>query len=1412
MTKEQVDALPVDGFVNIHKSIDEEWKQAPCRYVNFVKSYHNIFSRKKAALVQRQNMLSSGVEALRRARSDVSRLQAEAGQQEVLLRDKQAAAAHALQQISATVRANTDHKDEMQTLKRNIEVENEKLQAQKKEIEAELAAVEPIIAEARSAVGDIRPESLSEVRSLRAPPEVVRDVLEGVLRLMGIADTSWHSMKNFLSKRGVKEDIRCLDASQISPAALASVQRLLESRGASFAPATAKRASAACAPLAAWVRANLHYAAALQRVQPLQAHQAKLHKNLTDAEQQMAALSSGLATVEERVAALQQQLGQHTRDAAGLELRLASANDTIRAATDLIQQLAHEYDAWENDLEYISKEISQLNQRSLLSAAYIVYLPDVTEPLARTFVEKWSALIEFEDASFSIINFLSSTEKQLKWEADGLPSDSSAIKNAVLIDQYLESQKCGFTPLIVDPDGEGLAWLKNTLADSQCDFISQRSEKLTTAVQYAARLGRTLVISDVESVREAWWGAARVLLQARAVPPLPPHAAPALARLNFTPTHHALTDQLVNYALQQQNPEVDEKNREIKLKKATLQKQQHELQENLLRELSNKANILQDAGVLASLSKTRATKATIAESLEAARGVQQATAAAARAYSPAASRAALLALATNSLAERYPLITLPVDFIQHVFVEAVRRQQDQTNINNEEVVKYVTRKIMERVLLGLHKKDKYVVVLYLLKEVYDDLIPNELWQIFLGNYDLEDTSNVDEIKSKYSWIPKDCVKKVAKLKEVNADLFARLSLNNEEAWKHFLASGDINVIHKMKLTAFEVVVAVTVTRPDSVYRAIVALVDQLLGVGVLAGGAPVKRARACAVRGARAPRPCLLLAAHARDALSAAAAHTTLTYVGIEEGRDAWEIASESCRGGSWLAISLGASPFTDDLQGFISAYLESPADRFNEEFRLWILSEDRDIPPLISNACVNVILEAPEGVKNNVMSSLNAWGAYSGDANTVRLHAALALFHAVVQERRAYVPEGWSQFYEWEWGDAEASARLIRSAGGGGSAGVGVGARAAVGMYGARVCGAADARVLAALQRRYLADAALAARWRPAPLEHTLPMTNNLTDYISAFDALPDIDTPQLLALPANCRVAWEKNAANNIITNLKELQSTVSVINKTDNITPLKSVLSLWKKLMSGSPFLKGDFQVEKAGGGWWRWACEGEARDVLRAAPRLHAGLAQHARTHRPSAPALLRVSDEWQLLWAGPTMIDAYVREFGMRARAALSRLETTPLNPDYMPTEVDLRSFLRPSRVVTALRVRTAARLACSVHALTLTVNWNWTEGESSQDGLVVRGLRLCGAKWAGGALQAGSPSDPPHSPAPPLLLRYVLQEGSSACAWERSVEVPVYASWARDVLVLSARAPLAPHYEPDAASLHAVALIVPEHD
>lgn len=84
--------------------------------------------------------------------------------------------------------------------------------------------------------------------------------------------------------------------------------------------------------------------------------------------------------------------------------------------------------------------------------------------------------------------------------------------------------------------------------------------------------------------------------------------------------------------------------------------------------------------------------------------------------------------------------------------------------DNDAIVKYVTRRIIERVLLGLYKKDKYIVVLHLLRQVYEEVIPENLWKIFVGDTDyVEDQKSITEIKNGYSWMSDGTVKKVAVL-------------------------------------------------------------------------------------------------------------------------------------------------------------------------------------------------------------------------------------------------------------------------------------------------------------------------------------------------------------------------------------------------------------------------------------------------------------------------------------------------------------------------------------------------------------------------------------------------------------------------------------------------------------------------
>lgn len=68
------------------------------------------------------------MEALKRARTEVSSLEERARTQESALGEKQEAAARALDQITATARAAADAKDDMHALKANIQQENDKLQ------------------------------------------------------------------------------------------------------------------------------------------------------------------------------------------------------------------------------------------------------------------------------------------------------------------------------------------------------------------------------------------------------------------------------------------------------------------------------------------------------------------------------------------------------------------------------------------------------------------------------------------------------------------------------------------------------------------------------------------------------------------------------------------------------------------------------------------------------------------------------------------------------------------------------------------------------------------------------------------------------------------------------------------------------------------------------------------------------------------------------------------------------------------------------------------------------------------------------------------------------------------------------------------------------------------------------------
>lgn len=321
--------IPAPKYMLSMRMEQNAWKNSPYRFKNLICSYYYLYHEMSSKIKNQQTILQAGVDKLSAAQQVVRTLKAEAEEQEVALAEKRQMANNALELITSTMRNANDQKTDLLELKKKTQEGSKLLKERQAAVALELREVEPLLQEAVAAVGQIKSEALSEIRSLRAPPDIIRDILEGVLRLMGTRDTSWNSMKSFLAKRGVKEDIRSLNPARISPESCSAVEKLLHTKADSFDMKNAKRASAAAAPLSAWVIANVKYCRVIQSVKPLEEEQEMLQRNLIESENNMKMLQNGLNDVDAKVKSLSEQLNVYTQEAAVLEIKLQDARFVV---------------------------------------------------------------------------------------------------------------------------------------------------------------------------------------------------------------------------------------------------------------------------------------------------------------------------------------------------------------------------------------------------------------------------------------------------------------------------------------------------------------------------------------------------------------------------------------------------------------------------------------------------------------------------------------------------------------------------------------------------------------------------------------------------------------------------------------------------------------------------------------------------------------------------------------------------------------------------------------------------------------------------------------------------------------------------------------------------------------------------
>lgn len=111
---------------------------------------------------------------------------------------------------------------------------------------------------------------------------------------------------------------------------------------------------------------------------------------------------------------------------------------------------------------------------------------------------KWKNTLESLGIDFredlGIVESLSTASQRLAWQADGLPGDHLSLENGVILDHGIRF------PLVIDPSGQAISYLMNKHRDEKIQSTSFLDKAFTKTLAGAVRFGTTLLVENVEQI------------------------------------------------------------------------------------------------------------------------------------------------------------------------------------------------------------------------------------------------------------------------------------------------------------------------------------------------------------------------------------------------------------------------------------------------------------------------------------------------------------------------------------------------------------------------------------------------------------------------------------------------------------------------------------------------------------------------------------------------------------------------------------------------------------------------------------------------------------------------------------------------------------------------------------------------
>ncbi|RHY58768.1 hypothetical protein DYB34_000770 [Aphanomyces astaci] len=1424
----------------IYESVQSDGA-TPREYISFLQTWQDLYTEKSKQLVTEVKHLKSGLSKLVEASTTVDELSRSAGIKKKELSAAQVSADEAMDEIKHALDRASGNRREVEDLKKQLAKAEEATNGRKREIEDELSEITPVLESAKQAVGNIKSDNINEIRSLKMPPEPIHDVLSAVLMLLGIQDTSWNSMKKFLGNRGVKEDIQNYDTRRITPDISKAVTKLLKAKSSSFEHENIYRVSVAAAPLATWVKANMKYSVVIAKIEPLEADLAEAKRSLEASQARLLSCEGELKAIDVKVDEMKHLFGEKTKEAEILRVGLERAESTLQKAQGLLGKLGGEQTRWSAQVKELENRVVELPMKLLMASGFTIFLGQCSETKRLAVSKSWDAAME-SSTSFEYRKLMSSESELLTWKSMGLPADNLSMENGLVV-HYTKER----TPFIIDPANAATGWLQAHLAKDTTrplSVVQSQEPRFVSLVEQAVRFGKTLVVLEVDYVEPYLYPLIRrdlthqgprfvvhlgdkdidyndnfrmVLVTRNPDPELPPDAQAIVNVVNFTVTKSGLEGQLLGVTIQNEQPELEAQKSELLRSEEEFKVQLAALEKQLLEALAtSEGDILDNTTLIESLTRTKSTSADIESALKKSAVKSEELDEQRAIYAPFARDGARLFFLVKALHSVNHMYRFSLASFIGLFRSTLTTKMDVGNVKERitRLSPMLETKVLMFVGRSLFKEHRPMFGLHLIHGMHPEAFEDNEWEYFVGDL----LSDIKKETALPDWVPPDRRDSYNLFVDTFPKLAAQVKFDSSDVWLRWSKAIDCEVAFHPKvdkaLSAFQRVVLVQALRPDRLQTAIHNFICTLLKVKTLTP--PSLDLKDLCMTEASSVTPVLLI-----------------TTAGADPSKELEEVATEIVGRDHYFGVAMGGGQQEKAL-----ALLRSTADNGewlclqnlhlvvawlvvlekelngltpHRKFRLWCTTESHDAFPLILlEQSLKVTFESPPGLKKNLQRTYATF-QIDGPASPQRMQLLflLAFFHSLLQERRTYMPQGWTKFYEFSFGDLRAGLNVMESL----SQAKDMDWDTIHGLmenaiYGGRIDNPYDLRVLRCYLQMYFGNDVLSGKTSLCK-GVKMPASDQRADFAALIDHLPDHDPPRMFGLPDNIERSVQRTASSAVIAQLRTLTSSEQASSKFDREKwrgLLGPLIENWGKLTSsfnldhnttasGIPKDKVVTPVE-AFVAMENAAATDLASSVnqsLQSLKKVIYGTGLLTPAIQTIAAALLvgQVPSDWSNRWEASEVVQVWLRSLALRKRA-LNEWKEDCAKGTLLSRPLDLSDVLQPGTFLNALRQQAARALKCSMDGMKLMSCWEKDKTTpGSIEWFAIGGMLLQGASFEGGTLQEPTSDGQELISVPTCYVAYTRDEEREPYAKDTYIKVPLYYSTSRERMLVEISLPVA---------------------